>query len=684
MPLPASVPTGTVSGTWYTPSGNLAVGKIIFLLTHEIEIPDDPDGVVIPVRHEVVVSAGQLNATLPAGFYNTLVRLSELYYEPKVVEIVAGQNLNLPDAIGVVPPEELVTPVRSVNGNFPDASGNITVVGGGGVTSVNTQTGAVVLDAGDLSVDSAAWKALVGPNIQATLDRADAIALNSMSTGVRAGGVFTVDGGLGVGSTVSITAVSGQILNNTNAASPVFTALQAGPWTAQAPAYTISYWYLDSTGALQQTDVEPTRSQMRTRLYLYRTALIGGVVVAVTPISVMVQQSADNIRDLALAIGPMKMSGLSLAASGSNLTFQCSSGEIYTYGIVSVTDPTDPSTEALPLFDTGASSTFRYTTNTTEDTTTRTAIIPGSYQVGGVVQPIPGPPTTVGVHWVFVFPSAPNYRVAYGTTVYTDFTAARAALGTINPFDAAPAVYKKNAFLVGAILATKNASNLTIASQAQFITTNAFGALGGGLGVAGGGYLTESMILAKGDLIAGDAVGSTDIRSVGTNGQVLTADSGQATGLSWTTPPKAVKAFATTGKLTTTFGPGDTSGAWTVAPSAWRVTVPASVGDVLCLDPSILAQVGADAEMDVCSLNGSTPIRYYSSGTSTQGANGHGGLYMGIQYNRRVNPIRWVVDASDIIAGNVTLSYMFRSGAGITWGSGAYPNEITLINEGSP
>lgn len=151
MPLPPSVPTGTVSGTWYTPSGNLAVGEIIFLLTHEIEIPDDADGVVIPVRHEVTVSAGQLNATLPAGFYNTLVRLSELYYKPKVIEVVANQNLNLPDAIGVVPPEDLVTPVRSVNGQFPDATGNITISGGGGgaVDSVFGRTGAVTAQNGD-------------------------------------------------------------------------------------------------------------------------------------------------------------------------------------------------------------------------------------------------------------------------------------------------------------------------------------------------------------------------------------------------------------------------------------------------------------------------------------------------------------------------------------------------------
>lgn len=360
MPLPASVPTGTVSGTWYTPSGSLAVGEVIFLLTHEIEIPDDPDGVIIPVRHEVTVSAGQLNATLPAGFYNTLVRLSELYYKPKVVEIVAGENLNLPDAIGVVPPAELLTPVRTVNGVGPDASGNIEVSGGGSgaVSSVFGRTGAVTAQSGDYT------------KVQVGLSNVD---------------------------------------NTSDANKPISTATQ--------------------------------------------TALNG-----------------------------KEDSGTAASAISAHLA---------------------------------------------------------------AVDPHPQ-------------------------------------------------------------------------------------------------YALDSEIV----------------------------------------PP--VKAFATTGILNETFGPGDTSGTWTPVPAQWRVTVPASVGDILLLDASVIALVGADAEMDVCSMDGSTRLRYYSSKTSVQGPNGHGGLYMGTQFNNKVNPVRWVVTADDIVGGQVTLAYMYRAGSGITWGSALYPNEITLINEGSP
>lgn len=353
MPLPASVPVGTVTGRYYEPDGDNATGTAYFLLLNEIEVPDDADGVVIPIMTKAVITGGVLNVTLPAGYYNARVRLGDWYEKTVVIQVQNGVALNLPDAIDVVPPEELVTPVRSVNGVLPDASGNITISSGGGaVSSVFGRTGAVTAQSGDYT------KAQVG---------------------------------LG---------------------------------------------------------------------------------------------SVDNTSDLSKPISTATQTALDLKAP------------------------------------------------------------------------------------------------------------------------------------------------------------------------------------------------QTDVDALITN---LTNLEGQVNAI------RPLKAFGTTGKITGTFGPGDTSGSWTVAPSQWRVTVPAAVGDVLCLDPSVIAQVGADAEMDVCSVNAlGNPIRYYSSGTTTQGANGHGGLYMGVQYNRKMAPVKWIVTADDIVSGNVTLSYMYRAGSGITWGSGAYPNEITLINEGAP
>lgn len=144
MPLPASVPVGTVTGRWYTPSGGNAVGTIIFLLLESVEVPDDPDGVVLPLKTVVDVPAGVLNQTLPSGVYQVSMRLSELYRATKVVEVTTGEALNLPDAVGMLLPDpDLYDPVRSVNGHFPDAYGNIELPesGGGGVTDHGALTG---------------------------------------------------------------------------------------------------------------------------------------------------------------------------------------------------------------------------------------------------------------------------------------------------------------------------------------------------------------------------------------------------------------------------------------------------------------------------------------------------------------------------------------------------------------
>jgi len=73
-------------------------------------------------------------------------------------------------------------------------------------------------------------------------------------------------------------------------------------------------------------------------------------------------------------------------------------------------------------------------------------------------------------------------------------------------------------------------------------------AVNAGTGISGGGTsgavtITNSMateIAAKGDLIAGTGSQTFDNVTVGTNGQVLTADSTTSTGLAWTTPSAGV------------------------------------------------------------------------------------------------------------------------------------------------
>lgn len=146
---------------------------------------------------------------------------------------------------------------------------------------------------------------------------------------------------------------------------------------------------------------------------------------------------------------------------------------------------------------------------------------------------------------------------------------------------------------------------------------------------------------------------------------------------------RGVQAFATTGRQTVAFI-GDTTSSWALSPTEYRVTIAAAVGDVLHWSPHFLVlSGGAEAELDIVSVVGGAAARYFSTGTTSAGANGHGGLYVGGNYNRALPSINWVVTADDLDSGNVTLALRYRAAAsGVTFGNATYPNHVDLTNLG--
>jgi hypothetical protein len=104
-----------------------------------------------------------------------------------------------------------------------------------------------------------------------------------------------------------------------------------------------------------------------------------------------------------------------------------------------------------------------------------------------------------------------------------------------------------------------------------------------GTGISGGGTsgtvtVTNSMataIDAKGDLIGGTGADTFSRLAVGTNGQVLTADSAEATGLKWATPAggggkvlQVVQGLYSTSTANTSTTPVDTGLSASITPSS--------------------------------------------------------------------------------------------------------------------
>jgi hypothetical protein len=116
---------------------------------------------------------------------------------------------------------------------------------------------------------------------------------------------------------------------------------------------------------------------------------------------------------------------------------------------------------------------------------------------------------------------------------------------------------------------------------------NATNITSGTLAVARGG--TNLASYTKGDLIAASAATTLAKRTVGTNGQVLTADSAQSTGLNWTTPTTGTVTTVSSSTAALTVATATTTPALTVRSATTSVDGIVQLSDSTGTTSSVLA-----------------------------------------------------------------------------------------------
>lgn len=299
-------------------------------------------------------------------------------------------------------------------------------------------------------------------------------AINSLSMGLATGGQLTINADP---TKFDISAGNGFIVDNyTDPNNPIIHNVAWSAKLAQTvtnlATSTVTYVFLDTSGTVIQTTVEPTPAQHRQYLFLGQlghTNLTSISTALSTPEPVM--GLSCQLKDFEDAVGIVN-SGNTITANGANLKLNKSVGNLYSSGSNFHNDILNPNYKSIAA---ATAFTFRYRTQTGNGAST-SDISAGFYDVGGTITALSG--TKYTNQRVFLT-LAGNVVIQYGQSQYNTMAAALAALPYENFVLFQNLV--DNAVLLGVITVVSSATHLSNTNQATFTKASKFGELAAGV-----------------------------------------------------------------------------------------------------------------------------------------------------------------------------------------------------------
>lgn len=307
------------------------------------------------------------------------------------------------------------------------------------------------------------------------VDVAQALS-TTMSTGVLSGGAMT---GLGT-STVTFAPMTGFVVDvDTNPAAPVVTIVNMPmtihPLAGAELTRTVNWWLCDAAGVITSQATRPTDAQRRDKIQLGVTgSTIGpGVLFNVQTTPPILRQPIEQLNDLYYGLGPFSTMGNLVSANGANLNINKSAGEVFAPNFAYTTTPKSPHRVISPA---ETPMTFRNSTRLAASQGPLTTTVDvANYDVAGVITPIPGGSNTSTIQRVFLFGTGiagAQLAIQYGQTFYSSLSNALNAVGS-GTFIPNPD-YQGIGIIIGYIVATKSATNLSDPTQAVFVNAGKF------------------------------------------------------------------------------------------------------------------------------------------------------------------------------------------------------------------